>query len=72
LVGRKLKVIKMSIFERYKQEIRPEFASQLMPELKEDYLKNNPYKWKKGRIALWEVTRARIEDLTHQSRNILF
>jgi hypothetical protein len=72
LVGRKLKVIKMSIFERYKQEISPEFASQLMLELSKDYLKNNPCKWKKGRIALWEVTRARIEDLTHQSRNILF
>jgi hypothetical protein len=33
-----------------------------MPKLKEDYLKNNPCKWRKGRIALWEVARARIED----------
>jgi hypothetical protein len=52
----------MSIFERYKQEISPEFASQLMLELSKDYLKNNPCKWRKGRIALWEVARACIED----------
>jgi hypothetical protein len=66
------KVNTMSFFECYKQEINPEVALLLMPELKKDYIKDNPCKWRKGRIALWEVTRARIEDLTHQSRNILF
>ena len=52
----------MSIFESYKEEISPEFALLMMPEFKEDYLKDNPCKWKKGRIALWKVARARIED----------
>lgn len=52
----------MSIFESYKEEISPEFALLMMPEFKKDYLKDDPCKWKKGRIALLEVARARIED----------
>jgi hypothetical protein len=62
MVGRKLTVIKMSFIDDYRQEISPKFALQIMPELKENYLKNNPCKWRKGRIALWKVARARIED----------
>ncbi len=52
----------MSFFESYKQEISPEVALLIMPELKEDYIKDKPCKWRKGRIALWEVASARIED----------
>ena len=55
-------MIELSILERYNLDINPESALQIMPELKEDYLKDNPCKWKKGRIALLEVARARIED----------
>jgi hypothetical protein len=55
-------VIKVSFIDSYRQEISPEFALQMMPELKEDYLKNNPCKWEKGRIELWKVATACIED----------
>ena len=61
-VGRKSKVIKMTIYAGYKQEISLEVALLMLPEFKEDYLKNNPCKWRTGRIALWEVARACIED----------
>jgi hypothetical protein len=56
------KVNTMSFSECYKQEINPEVALLLMPELKKDYIKDNPCKWRKGRITLWEVASTRIED----------
>ena len=49
-VGRKWKVIKVSFIDSYKQEINPEFALQMMPELKEDYLQHHPCKWEEVRI----------------------
>ena len=52
----------MSFIDSYKQEIDPEFALQMMPELKEDYLQHHPCKWEKVRIQLWSVASARIED----------
>jgi len=55
-------VIKVSFIDSYKQEINPEFALQMMPELKEDYLKHNPSKWEEVRIQLWSVASACIED----------
>ena len=36
----------MSFFESYKQEISPEVALLIMPELKEDYIKDKPCKWR--------------------------
>ncbi len=55
-------MIKVSFIDSYKQEIYPEFALQMMPELKEDYLQHHPCKWKEVRIQLWSVASARIED----------
>jgi hypothetical protein len=52
----------MGIYAGYKQEISPEVALLMLPEFKEDYLKNNPCKWRKGRIELWGVASARIEE----------
>ena len=52
----------MSFIDSYKQEINPEFALQMMPELKEDYLQHHPCKWEEVRIQLWSVASARIED----------
>ena len=52
----------MSFIDSYKQEINPEFALQMMPELKEDYLKHHPCKWEEVRIQLWSVASACIED----------
>ncbi len=52
----------MSFIDSYKQEIDPEFALQMMPELKEDYLQQHPCKWEKDRIQLWSVASARVED----------
>ena len=45
-----------------KQEISPELMLQMMPELKESYLHNHPFKWKKGSIQLRRVATACIED----------
>jgi hypothetical protein len=52
----------MSFIDDYRQEISPEFALLMMPEFKEDYIKDNPCKWRKGKIALWEVACARIDE----------
>ena len=52
----------MSFIDSYKQEINPEFALQMMPELKEDYLQHHPCKWEEVRIQLWSVASARIQD----------
>jgi len=52
----------VSFIDSYKQEINPEFALQMMPELKEDYLKHHPCKWEEVRIQLWSVASACIED----------
>ena len=52
----------MSFIDDYRQEISPEFALQMMPELKEDYLQHHPCKWEEVTIQLWKVASARIED----------
>jgi len=52
----------VSFIDSYKQEINPEFALQMMPELKEDYLQHHPCKWEEVRIQLWSVASARIQD----------
>ena len=62
MVGRKSKVIKMSFIDSYRQEISPELALKMMPELKEDYLQHHQCKWEEVTIQLWEVASARIED----------
>ncbi len=40
----------------------PEVVSEIMPELKEDYLKHHPCNWEEVRIQLWSVASARIQD----------
>ncbi len=40
----------MSFIDSYKQEINPEVVSEIMPELKEDYLQDHPCKWEEVRI----------------------
>jgi hypothetical protein len=52
----------MSFIDDYRQEISPEFALQLMPELNEDYLQDRPCKWEEDTIQLWKVASALIED----------
>lgn len=52
----------MFFIDSGKQEISPELMVQMMPELKEAYFHNHPFKWKKGRIELWKVATACIED----------
>jgi hypothetical protein len=50
----------------------PEFAAQIMQEVKEDFLQAHPCKWEYITIQLLRVETARIEVVTHQSINILF
>jgi hypothetical protein len=52
----------MSFIDGYKQEMSPEVVSEMMPELKEDYLKHHPCKLNEVRIQLWSVASARIQD----------
>ena len=52
----------MIFIDSYKHEISPEFASELLPELKEDFLRAHPCKWDEVTIQLWRVATARIED----------
>jgi len=52
----------MVFIESYKHEISSEFASELLPELKEDFLRAHPCKWDEVTIQLWRVATARIED----------
>jgi len=52
----------MVFIDSYKHEISPEFASELLPELKEDFLRAHPCKWDEVTIQLWRVATARIED----------
>jgi len=52
----------MVSIDSYKHEISPEFASELLPELKEDFLRAHPCKWDEVTIQLWRVATARIED----------
>ena len=48
-------MIKMSFIDNKKQESDPEFVLQIMPELKEDYLKDRPCKLEKDSIEIWKV-----------------
>jgi hypothetical protein len=52
----------MVFIDSYKHEISPEFASELLPELKDDFLRAHPCKWDEVTIQLWRVATARIED----------
>jgi hypothetical protein len=52
----------MVFIDSYKHEISPEFASEIMPELKEDFLQAHPCKWEEVTIQLLRVAAARIED----------
>jgi len=52
----------MIFIDSYKHEISPEFASELLPELKEDFLRAHPCKWDEVTIQLWRVATARIHD----------
>jgi hypothetical protein len=52
----------MVFIDSYKHEISPEFASEIMPELKEDFLQAHPCKWEEVMIQLLRVATARIED----------
>jgi hypothetical protein len=55
-------VIKMSFIGNKKQETDPEIASKLMPELKEDYLQELPFKLEECAVESWEVVSVPIED----------
>ena len=52
----------MVFIDSYKHEISPEVVSEIMPELKEDFLKAHPCKWEEVTIQLWQVATARIEN----------
>jgi len=52
----------MNFIDSYRQEIDSETALEIMPELKEDYLQDRPCKWEEGKIQLWKVASALIED----------
>jgi hypothetical protein len=52
----------MVFVDSYKHEISSEFASELLPELKEDFLRAHPCKWDEVMIQLWRVAIAHIED----------
>ena len=52
----------MVFIDSYKHKISPEVASELLPELKEDFLRAHPCKWDEVTIQLWRVATARIED----------
>ncbi len=52
----------MVFIDSYKHEISPEVVSEIMPDLKEDFLKAHPCKWKEVKIQLWQVAAARIEN----------
>jgi hypothetical protein len=52
----------MVFIDSYKHEISPEFASEIMPELKEDFLQAHTCKWEEVTIQLLRVATARIED----------
>jgi hypothetical protein len=52
----------MVFIDSYKHEISPEVVSEIMPELKEDFLQAHPCKWEEVTIQLWRVATARIED----------
>ena len=52
----------MSFIDDYRQDIDPEFALQMMPELKDDYLQHRQCKWEEVKIQLWKVASARIKE----------
>ena len=62
----------MSFIDSYKQEISPEVALLMMPELKEDFLQDRPCKWEEITIELWKVASALIEDCDPSIENNLF